>query len=140
VAASSDNLVIDSTQTLAYSDLDLTLMAHPLTGDLMPKKNIEAVRRSLKTLCSMDYFDIPFDPYSGPSLKALLFEPSSRMTAVAIQTRLEFSIKKYEPRAVLQDLKVEPSADGLGYNIQITFLVKSTSQVDNFTFFVSRVR
>jgi len=123
-----------------YSDLDLSFQPHPLTGDLPPKVNVDAIRRSVKTLFSLEPFDIPFEPNKQAGLKDLLFEPSSHLTEVAIKTKLEYIFKKIETRANLISIDVEASDDDLGYNITVTYNIKSIMQADTFNFYVERVR
>ncbi len=123
-----------------YSDLDLTLRVHPLTGDLIPKKNAEAVRRAIRTIFSLDAYDIPFEPNKKTKMKSLLFEPANHLTEVSIRTNLEWAFKKMEPRAKLNKIDVEASSDGLGYTITVFFLIRSLMVEDQYTFYVQRVR
>lgn len=123
-----------------YSDLDLTFQPHPLTGDLIPKQNVDSIKRSIRTLFSLETFDIPFDPNKQAGLKEMLFEPSSHLTEVAIRTKLEWIFKKLEPRANLISMNVTASDDDLGYDITVTYNIKSIMQADTFNFYVARVR
>lgn len=123
-----------------YSDLDLSFQPHPLTGDLVPKQNVDAIRRAVKTLFSLEAFDIPFAPNKQAGLKEMLFEPSSHLTEVAIKTKLEWIFKKLETRANLISMNVNASSDELGYDITVTYNIKSIMQADTFNFYVARVR
>jgi phage baseplate assembly protein W len=133
-------LKLNTSEIVAYSDLDLNFTPNPLTGDLTPLTNTAAIRRSVVNLVLMDGFDIPFDYGSGSNVKKLLFEPSNELTAAALNTRIEFLINKYETRAVLQSVATDLSSDGVGYNVTVTFLARATATVETYTFFVSRVR
>lgn len=129
-----------STEITVYSDLDLSFRAHPLTGDLVPKINAEAVRRAIRSIFDMNNYDIPFNPSVGPSIKDLLFEPVSPLVAAAISTRISFVFKKYEPRANLLSSSVLPTSDGEGYNVTIVFDIVAIGAVNNqYTFYVARV-
>lgn len=123
-----------------YSDLDLAFKPHPLTGDLIPKRNIDAIRRSIKTVFTLEAFDIPFEPKKHASIKRMLFQPASHLSEMEIRTHLEWAIKKLEPRANLKNIEVEASSDGTGYNISIWYNIRSLMIEDNFNFFVERVR
>ena len=129
-----------STEIVAYSDLDLSFTPNPLTGDLTPLTNVAAVRRSVVNLVNMDAFDIPFDFGAGSSIKKMLFEPATELTAAALNTRIEFLIAKYEPRAVLQSVDTTVGTGGIGFNVTVRILVRATAQIETFTFYVSRVR
>ncbi|ASD50355.1 hypothetical protein FDI24_gp076 [Acidovorax phage ACP17] len=123
-----------------YSDLDLNMVAHPLTGDLTPKTDLDAVRQSIRSLFFLDAFDYPFDSYRQSNLRKLLFEPASQLTESRIRTNLEWLIKKVEPRVNLERIDVEGSSDGLGYHITVWYAVKSIMASDSYKFFVQRVR
>ena len=123
-----------------YSDLDLSLTVHPMTGDLIPKRNTEAVRRSIRHIFSLEAGDIPFQPDLHAGIKAMLFEPVDSTTAVNIEKRLEWLVKRMEPRAVFKKVQVIPSHDGTGYNISVWFSIKSIMVDDQYTFFIQRVR
>jgi hypothetical protein len=123
-----------------YSDLNLSFTPHPLTGDLVPLTNVDAIRRAIRTLFSLEAFDIPFEPKKKSGLKQMLFEPSSHLTEVAIQTQLEWLFKKLEKRANLISTTVNADDTGQGYAIVITYNIKSLAQTDTYSFYVERVR
>ena len=123
-----------------YSDLDLNFKVHPLTGDLTAKTNVDAVKQSLRNLVGLDAFDIPFDPDKQFNAKKLLFDQASQMTEAQLRTRVEWIIKKCEPRVVLRRTDVKEAADFSGYTITIWYQIKSIMQDDSYTFFVERVR
>lgn len=88
----------------------------------------------------MNDFDIPFNPTVGPSIKDLLFEQVSPVIASAIQTRIKFVFKKYEPRANLVSSVVDPTSDGEGYNITVTFNIVALGPTNTeYTFYVARI-
>lgn len=129
-----------SSEIVVYSDLDLSFLPHPQTGDLIPKTNSAAVIRSIRSIFEMDSFDIPFDPNVGPSIKDLLFEVVSQVVATAIQTRIKFVFNKYEPRANLISSDVQPTSDGQGYNITVVFNIRAIGVTNaSYTFYVARI-
>lgn len=113
---------------------------HPLTGDLKPKLNIDAVRQSIRSLFFLEPFDFPFDSFRQSSLRKMLFEPAGQLTESRIRSNLEWLIKKMEPRIVLERLDVENSSDNLGYQITVWYTVRSLALQDNYQFTVQRVR
>lgn len=123
-----------------YVDLDLTFKAHPLTGDLPVKTDMEAVKQSIRTLMWFEMFDVPFDADKASNLRKMLFEQSNHITESQIRNRLEWLIKKCEPRVELQKIDVELSSEYTGYTITIWYTVKSIMAEDSFQFFAKRVR
>lgn len=123
-----------------YKDLDLNFKPHPLTGDLTPRTNIEAVRRALVTAFYMEKFDIPFDNSTTSSLRQFLFEPSGQATELAMRSSIEWIFKSLEPRAKLVKTDIEMVDQGQGYNITVWYQIASLNINDSFTFFASRIR
>lgn len=129
-----------SSEIIVYSDLDLSFKPHPLTGDLTPKVNVASVVRAIRSIFDMNNYDIPFNPTIGPSIKDLLFEPVSTVVATAIQTRINFVFKKYEPRANLISTDVAVTPDHEGYNVTIVFnIVALGANNVSTTFYVARI-
>lgn len=123
-----------------YSDLDLNMVVHPLTGDLVPKTDIDAVRQSIRNLFFLDPYDFPFDATKHGNLKKMLFEPASQLTESRIRTNLTWLIGKVEPRVKLERLDVEATSDGLGYNITVWYSIRSIMVNDQYQFLVERIR
>ena len=123
-----------------YSDLDLSLKVHPLTGDLVPKYNVDAIKRSVKHLFSLSPYDIPFRPELRTKMREYLFDPADHLTESAIRSTIEFGFKRIEPRANLKEIDIKLREDGRAYEITVWFNIKSLQLVDSFTFIASRVR
>lgn len=121
-----------------YSDLDLNFKAHPLTGDLAPKTDIEAIRRALRTALFLDKFDIPFDRSKSSSLKKVLFEDNSHITEVSLRKNIEWIFKSIEPRANLKRVDIVYDSIGLGYQITVWYNIKSLNIDDNLNFFFAQ--
>ena len=51
-----------STNTRRWADLDLDFTAHPVTKDIVLKKDVEAVKRSVRNLILTNKYDRPFQP------------------------------------------------------------------------------
>lgn len=123
-----------------YSDLDLAFIPHPLTGDLEPKVNQEALKRSVRNLFSLNPYDIPFESSYKSNLKRYLFEQNNHIVRSNLRQDLLWICKKLEPRISVNDIVVDPSTDGLGFEITVTYLIKSLNQEDSFNFIVERAR
>lgn len=123
-----------------YRDLDLTFKPHPLTGDLSPKVNVEAVRRALLTAFYMEKYDVPFDNSNTSSLNQYLFEPSGQATVLAMNKAVEWIFRSLEPRTKLIKSEITESQDGKGYNISVWYTIVSLNTNDSFTFYATRAR
>lgn len=127
-------------ETNIYSDLDLSFVPHPLTGDISPKVNQDALKRAVRHLFQLNPFDIPFEPNLKSNLKRYLFETNDHLNRAALKKDLIWIIKKLEPRIVVKDLTVESTKNGLGFVITLTYANRSLNQEDSFSFTIERAR
>lgn len=123
-----------------FSDLDLNLTPHPVSGDIIPLRDAEAVKRSLRNLLSTEKFERLFNPKLGSSLNSLLFENVSVLSALDIKLEIQDIVRIYEPRITLLNVEVATSIDEDGYFITLYFTVDEISEVVNFEFFLERLR
>lgn len=126
--------------TQEFIDLDLDLSPHPVSGDIIFLKNIEAVKRSVRNLIFTDLYERPFSPRSGSGLKQLLFEPINPLTQKGIEIAISDVIRVKEPRASIIEIKVEVLADQNGYNASITFNIDNLSTTQTIDLFLERLR
>lgn len=134
------NFRTNASDNVLYSDLDLSFVPHPLTGDLTPKINVDAISRCLHTIPELNQFDIPYDSSKATSVRNLLFQPVNQLTSAQIQTQLEFLIKKMEPRASIVSIQVTEDSEFVGYDISVTYTIASLALTDTVTFYLQRVR
>lgn len=123
-----------------YSDLDLSLVPHPLTGDLAPKKDAEAVARSVKHLVFWNAFDMPFDPTLKSAIKSYLFGANNHVTRANLETDIRWILTTLEPRIKLKSVDVAEAMQGQAFDITITYALISLSREETVNFIVERVR
>ncbi len=51
-----------STNVRSWSDLDLDFLAHPVTKDIVLKRDVEAIKRSVRNLIMTNPHERPFQP------------------------------------------------------------------------------
>lgn len=123
-----------------YSDLDLSFIPSPLTGDLNPKVNLEALKRAVRHLFALNAFDVPFNPTIRSNIKRYLFDNYTQLTAAAIDEEIRWVAKKVEPRIEIVEVDIVPTQIGKSVEITVTYRIQSLSQQDSFNFTVERVR
>ena len=106
-----------------YSDLDLSFQAHPITGDVAKKYDVNAVKQSLKTLILTNFYERPFQPKLGSPVYGMMFENLDIITANSLKLKLELLINKYEPRVRSQQVDVVPLFDENAFDVTIYFYV-----------------
>lgn len=123
-----------------FSDLDLDLTPHPVSGDLIPLRDADAVKRSVRNLIFTNVYERPFQPKLGSGLRQLLFEQINPLTRKSIEEAVKQVIRQHEKRATLIDVVAQVNADENGYNCTITFSIDNLSEVVEVDIFLERIR
>ena len=129
-----------STNTRTWADLDLDFTAHPVTKDIVLKKDVEAVKRSVRNLVLTNPHERPFHPEIGSGITGILFELVSPTTAVVLQSEIRQVITNFEPRVKLIDIRVLGDIDKNGYYVTIKFQPISTPSPVTIELFLERLR
>lgn len=90
----------------SYTDLDLNFNKHPGTGDVTRIFNLDAIKTAMRNIIAGKPFEKPFDEYYGTGIRQLLFTLYSPMTQVILKKILTEKIELYEPRVIIDDVKI----------------------------------
>jgi len=128
---------------LNITDISNDFTSNPVTGDISVKKNIDAIKQSLRNLMLMKKFDKPFDPKLDVGLNEVLFEnfPDPILKDI-ISKKIEYIISVYEPRIKLQNVEAQSVYEQNLLQIDITFTLKNqaTEEVQNLQINLERIR
>ena len=80
-AASLNDISRDVRQ---YRDLDLFFSKNQGNGDVNRITGVEAVKRSIRNLVLLNFYEKPFNPEIGSDVRYLLFENMSPLTSVVL--------------------------------------------------------
>jgi len=123
-----------------FQDLDLYMVPHPVSKDIIPLRNVDAVKRSVRNLILTNIYERPYQPNLGSGLAQLLFEPINPMIQHGIETACKDVIRNFEPRVTVLDVIATVSADQNGYSVVITFAIDKLSDIVTSTIFLERIR
>ena len=123
-----------------YSDIDLNFLAHPNTGDVSKKYDVDAVKQALKTLVLTNFYERPFQPKLGSPVYGMLFENIDVPSANSLKLRLELLISQYEPRVRAQEVTVVPLYDENSFRVSIYFYVVGVRDPVTFSTILKRTR
>ncbi|SUZ79966.1 uncharacterized protein METZ01_LOCUS32820 [marine metagenome] len=129
-----------STNTRRWADLDLDFIAHPVTKDIVLKRDVEAIKRSVRNLVLTNPHERPFHPEIGSGITGILFELVSPTTAVVLQSEIRQVLTNFEPRVKLIDIRVLGDIDKNGYYVTIKFQPISTPSPVTIELFLERLR
>jgi phage baseplate assembly protein W len=123
-----------------YSDLDLSFGAHPITGDVVKKYDVNSVKQALKVLILTQYYERPFQPKLGSPVYGMLFDQVDTITANSLKLRIELLINKFEPRVRSQQVDVVPLYDENAFEITMYFYVIGVADPVTFSTILKRSR
>ncbi len=128
-----------------YKDLNLFFTKNPLTKDVSKATDVQAIKRSVRNLVLTDRGERLFHPEIGGDVKGSLFENFTPIMEVELRSAIKNVIEIYEPRVVLEDVKVnDPSGNDLDNNrlrITIQFYLDNVPEVlEEVDVFLNRIR
>ena len=123
-----------------YSDLDLTFLRQPGTGDVSMKYDEQSVIRSVRNLLSTNLYERLFQPTIGSTLNQILFEPVSTLTALQIEDEIVRMIKNYEPRAIISQINVSASPDDNSFSVSLWILIGNQMTPTAISLILTRTR
>ena len=112
----------------SFSDIDLSLVANPVTKDIAELENEKAIGQSIRNILSTDNGERLFRPDLGAGIRQMLFEPMNAFTEAKMQTAIETAIQAQEPRVIVQSVGISADEDNYKYDIFIVCIVKDTQQ------------
>ena len=115
-----------TTNARQYTDLDLNYARKSSNSDVNILTDVQAVKRSLRNLVLLNYYEKPFHPEIAGGIRQMLFENITPVVSIIIAKQIEQVIANYEPRARLVSVKAFPDYDRNAYNVVIEFYVVNT--------------
>jgi phage baseplate assembly protein W len=133
-------MAIQSRQNV-YSDLDFRLRINPNTGDIVVKRDAEAIKQSVINILLTNRGERPFKPDFGGDLRSYLFENFDAVTRTAIQSRIVNTLRNYEPRVEVLSVDVEDLSYRNALKISMEVRIKSPEEIiTTVEFTVERLR
>ena len=118
-----------------FKDISLSFKKHPVTDDILVLKNEDAIKRSVQNLVRIQTGEVFFNRLLGSRISGSLFELASDDYIDPIQKEIETSIKNFEPRVILTDVKFLSTPDENSIDVTIFYDIvglNSPTQSVNF--------
>ena len=112
-----------SRSTRLYRDVALSFERNAATKDVIVKKDVDAVKQSVKNLILTNHFERPFHPEIGSGITNLLLEPLDPITANSLSRVIGEVITNFEPRAQVVSIDARPNQETNSYEVTINFRV-----------------
>jgi phage baseplate assembly protein W len=130
---------IVSRQSL-YSDLDYLFIPNPISKDVNPIRDLDAVKKSVVNLILTNFYERPFQPEIGCGVRGLLFELADPITIGNLVDAATLVLENFEPRVRVIDVTAKDDPDNNAYIMTIQFQVISNEQIAEVTTVLERLR
>ena len=104
-----------------FKDISLSFKKHPVTDDILVLNNEDAIKRSVQNLVRIQTGEVFFNRLLGSRISGSLFELASDDYIDPIQKEIETSIKNFEPRVTLTDVKFVSTPDENSIDVTIFY-------------------
>jgi len=121
-----------------YTDV-ATSFIHPVSGDALLSRDIDAVKNSIRNIVLTAKGERPFNPEFGSGVGALLFELADGATAAAIESEITAAIIRWEPRVTDIFTRVDDEHERNAYRVQVAFTMNGQLEV-TIEFLLNRIR
>ena len=118
-----------------FRDISLSFKRHPITNDLVPLKDADAIKRAVQNLVRTKVGEVFFRNDIGTRISGSLFELATDDLVDPIATEIETVITNFEPRVDLTNVSVDPRPDENTLDIELSYNIVGLSlptQIINF--------
>ena len=124
-----------------WKDLALFFGRKTVSKDINKITDVKAVKRSIRNLVLLNFYEKPFHPEIAGGVRDMLFENMTPITAFVIAKKIEDVIENYEPRARLIGVRASPDLDRNEYEVTVEFYVKNApTELVDLTMFLEVLR
>ncbi len=123
-----------------YKDIDFSFTAHPETGAVLKKIDVNSLKQSIRSLLFTTRGERLFQTEIGSDIYRLLFEPVEPITTETLRYSIQLTLENFEPRILVDLIEVVPLYDENSYEISIFFTIRGIAQSASFTTYLERLR
>lgn len=124
-----------------FKDISLSMKRHPVTNDILPLKNEDAIKRAVQNLVRIQVGEVFFNNLIGTRISGALFELATNDFVAPVKTEIETVIKNFEPRVILKSVEVDPDPDNNALDITISYdIVGLSTPTQTVTFILEPTR
>ena len=128
-------------RTKPYSDFDFAFKKHPVTKDLPIKRDIEAIKQSVRNILLTRRGEKFFDPDFGGSLTEFLFENFDPVVEAEMEMRIINTLRNHEPRVRVLNIEITDLLDRNALNLSLEVQILSPENTTvNIEFIIERLR
>ena len=110
-----------------FKDLSLSFKRHPVTNDLLPLRNEDAIKRAVQNLVRTKIGEVFFRDDIVTRITGALFELANSDFIDPITTEVETIIRNFEPRVILTNVNIQSVPDENTLDIEISYNIVGLS-------------
>lgn len=128
-------------RTKPYSDFDFVFKKHPVTKDVPIKRDVEAVKQSVRNILLTRRGEKFFDPDFGGSLTEFLFELFDPIVEAEMEERIINTLRNYEPRVKVLNVDITDLSHRNALNLKLEVQILSPENLTtDIEFIIERLR
>jgi hypothetical protein len=137
----ADNITQTQKIQDVFSDFLDDLTPHPITHDVGRVRNEQSINQSIRNLILTKIGERFFQPNIGSNVYNSLFEPNDAFMHEDLVYSIRNVINQNEPRAIIQNVTVNPVIDESRISINIVYSIINTPiQIQTLNLILRRVR
>jgi len=128
-------------RTKPYSDFYFPFKKHPVTKDVPIKRDVEAVKQSVRNILLTRRGEKFFDPDFGGSLTEFLFENFDPIVEAEMNQRIVNTLRNYEPRVKVLNIEIEDLSERNALHLRLEVQILSPENLTtDIEFIIERLR
>jgi phage baseplate assembly protein W len=105
----------------AFRDISLSFARHPVTNDILPIRNEDAIKKSVTNLVKTVVGERFFNSLIGSSINDSLFELNTIGISIVLEDEIKTLLNNFEPRIKVKEINVSDDPDLYELNINIVY-------------------
>lgn len=123
-----------------YTDLDLDFTRNRVTDDVNVLTGSSAIKRAVRNLVMLNFYEKKFNPSVGSNVKKLLFDNINMLSATFLKDAIVNTITNFEPRVNIVQVIVAPNPDNNYYEVSVACIIKNTLLPITIDLYLKRIR
>ena len=105
----------------AFKDISLSFARHPVTNDILPIRNEDAIKKSVTNLVKTVVGERFFNSLIGSTVNDSLFELNTIGISIVLEDEIKTLLNNFEPRIKVRQINIQDDPDLYELNINIVY-------------------
>ena len=105
----------------AFRDISLSFTKNPVTNDIIPLRNEDAIKRAVVNLVRTRIGERFFNSLLGTNVEQTLFELNLPENISYLQDEIKITLENFEPRIRVNTVLVDSELDSNELNVRIVY-------------------